>query len=630
MDTTSEQQMTGAGSRATAGSSSLLTRTISLFWKKKRLVLSMFAGSLIVTAALVQLLFPYQQQTETEDTRRLGQNIAQLIAEIPYDSLDENRIRNLFKKVYESQAGASLAYVSLVDRQGRPIYEIAAPGVRIPDAVTYQEPARWYAEHTVAVDGARSALEVSAPWLAGAEPRGFIRLAYTAAPSTTVWQNAYFVALVACFAFFQALLAYAFVLREARKHQDALDGSVAAAAPSGAVWGLSTLLAALTDCINTARERIAELEDENAALITRSSIALYQHRKAEAILHTLPDGVLMFDDTGTITFANTQIAELFNTDRQQIQEGPLQGWCADESFRQYIRRILQPALAATDKLQFVIGEGAESKTLLASSHPIFSPDEGHQRIGSLLLVSDHTQQSIDESNREEFVAHICHELKTPLNTLSMYSEALLDDDNATEEFRLEALNILYDETHRMKDLINNLLNLTRIEMGSVSVNRQRVKLHDFLLDIYKNISSGAANSGLSFKLDIPDGLEDVVVDKTLFRIVISNLLTNAIKYNRPDGTVILKAEETDDSVIISVCDTGIGISEEDRKNIFEKFYRSTQDNVRQISGHGLGLALARDIVQMHNGTLSVKSEPEKGSEFVIEIRRDPELLMKVG
>jgi two-component system phosphate regulon sensor histidine kinase PhoR len=120
------------------------------------------------------------------------------------------------------------------------------------------------------------------------------------------------------------------------------------------------------------------------------------------------------------------------------------------------------------------------------------------------------------------------------------------------------------------------------------------------------------------------------VDKTLYPIVITNLLTDAIKYNRPNGEIILRAEETDDRVIISVCDTGIGISEEDCKNIFEKFFRSNEDNVRQISGHGLGLALARDIVQMNNGTLRVKSEIGKGSEFILEITRDTELLMKVG
>lgn len=603
------------------------TPGISRFWQKTRLLLSMLAGSLIVIAATVQLLFLYQQRVENDHTGHLGQNLARLMADVPYEDLDTTRVRNLFQKAYDSQTGSRLAYISLVDHDGVPIHEIAAPGINIPGAALSRQPANWYGEYSVTLPDNQVGREFFAPWLVGTEMRGFVRLAYFVPGPYSSWQEPYTLVLIAIFSFVQALLLYAFVLREVGKHKEALDELEAT---TGAGKSLPGLLEGLNDYIGMAKRRIADLEDERATLLTSSSVATYQYNKTQAILHTIPDGILVVDDTGTIIFANKSLAALFDTQHLQIQEKPLSSWCSDESVRQYLRPLLSPAASARAKTEFIIEREEETKTLEISSHPIFGADVGQGRKGLLVLVKDHTQQSLDETNRKEFVAHICHELKTPLNTLSMYSEVLLDEDNATEEFRLDAVNIIYDETHRMKDLINNLLNLTRIEMGNVSINRQRVKLHDFLLDIYSNITSGAEKSGLNFRLDIPNGLEDIAVDKTLFRIVITNLMTNAIKYNRPEGEVLLKAEETDTSVTVSVCDTGIGISEEDRKKIFEKFFRSTEDNVRQISGHGLGLALVRDIVQMHNGTLTVKSEPGKGSEFVVEIRKDPELLMKVG
>lgn len=617
-----QQPLPPSGSRVSSG-----TQGLYRFWGKARLFLSMFAGSLIVIAATMQLLFLYQQKLADDNTRHLGQNLTRLIADIPYGSLDAKRTSNLLRKAYDSQPGASLAYISLVDEKGEPLFEIAGSGVTIPDAVTSEEPANWYGEHTVGLPGNQRALEFYAPWFVEADMQGFIRLAYTTLGTYSSWYESYPVALLFLFAFVQALLLYAFVLREVGKHQEALDGL---SATTGASKDLSGLLEGLNDYIGLAKLRIAKLEDEHDTLVTASCAATYQYNKAEAILNTLPDGILVIDDTGTITFANKPLATLFNTQRQQIQEKPLHSWCADESFRQYVRPLLAPSTSTKGKGVSTLEVSEQNKTLEVSSHTIFSTDKARSRKGILVLVRDNTQQSIDESNRKEFVAHICHELKTPLNTLSMYSEVLLDGNDVTDEFKLDAVNVIYDETHRMKDLINNLLNLTRIEMGSVSMNRQRVKLHDFLLDIYSNITSSAEKSGLKFRLDIPNGLEDIAVDKTLFRIVVTNLLTNAIKYNRPEGEVILKAEETDNSITVSVCDTGIGISEEDRKNIFDKFFRSTEDDVRQIAGHGLGLALVRDIVHMHNGTLSVKSTPGEGSEFMVEITKDPELLMKVG
>jgi signal transduction histidine kinase len=127
---------------------------------------------------------------------------------------------------------------------------------------------------------------------------------------------------------------------------------------------------------------------------------------------------------------------------------------------------------------------------------------------------------------------------------------------------------------------------------------------------------------LQFDLQLPPEISAVSLDKDLIRIALNNLLTNAIKYNQPGGRVVVRAEENDDEILVRVTDTGIGIEAEDQARIFDKFYRSENEQVRQRTGHGLGLSLAREIVQLHYGKLEVSSQAGRGSEFTMRFKKE--------
>jgi signal transduction histidine kinase len=163
-------------------------------------------------------------------------------------------------------------------------------------------------------------------------------------------------------------------------------------------------------------------------------------------------------------------------------------------------------------------------------------------------------------------------------------------------------------------------------MGEISIERQRLRLHDFLEDTFEVASRTERAGSLKLELDLASNLTSIVADKDLLRIAINNLLTNAMKYSQPGGTVSLSSEETEQSVRIIVRDEGIGISEDEQELIFERFYRSEDAKARKSAGHGLGLPLARDIVQLHYGTLTVSSKPNEGSEFVIQIWKESGML----
>jgi signal transduction histidine kinase len=218
------------------------------------------------------------------------------------------------------------------------------------------------------------------------------------------------------------------------------------------------------------------------------------------------------------------------------------------------------------------------------------------------------------------MAHVAHEIKAPLNVVSMYGESLLGEQAGSLDYRTEASNVISDEVERLATLVNTLLSIARIESGAVAIDRQRVRLQDFLEDAVTAVSRTAHTKSLQFLVDVPKDVNPIYVEKELFRVAINNLLTNAIKYNRDRGEVTVSVEEVGGQLCIRVRDTGIGISETDLPHIFDKFYRSDDAEIQKRSGHGLGLSLAREIVGLHGGVIEVESAPGEGTEFSIVLR----------
>ncbi len=193
---------------------------------------------------------------------------------------------------------------------------------------------------------------------------------------------------------------------------------------------------------------------------------------------------------------------------------------------------------------------------------------------------------------------------------------------------MDACNVIHDEVERLSTLVSNMLNITKMETGSLSLERQRVRLRDLLKDVFNHISKSGGAGELKFDLLLPGKLSAVAVDKDLLRIALNNLLANAIKYSEPGGKVSLSASETADAIEIRVTDTGLGVALEDQERIFEKFYRSDDENARKRGGHGLGLSLAKDIVELHQGRLSVESTLGEGAEFIITLQKEAGLVQQ--
>jgi signal transduction histidine kinase len=323
------------------------------------------------------------------------------------------------------------------------------------------------------------------------------------------------------------------------------------------------------------------------------------------------------DESALVTYANSKMEIFLGHPKAQIVGHKFHDWSQEETLSDFFARFqnAQSRLRRKRELTF-LPTYLPGKTLALGAYPVETGDN-KTFMGTLILCRDVTSEALAKQARGDFVAHVAHELKSPLNVLKMYSELLMGEEGNEEEIRREAANVISDEVERLSLLINNLLSISKIEMGSIGLQRQRVKVLDLLTDAFQTVARCGKGEELEFKLDLPHDLSPLSLDKDLFRVALNNLLTNAIKYNRPQGQVTLSAEETDTQIIIQVQDTGFGIAEQDQGHIFEKFYRSDNDEVRQKPGHGLGLSLAKNIIDVHHGKLQLESTLGVGSTFSI-------------
>jgi signal transduction histidine kinase len=225
-----------------------------------------------------------------------------------------------------------------------------------------------------------------------------------------------------------------------------------------------------------------------------------------------------------------------------------------------------------------------------------------------------------EAMERNFVTMVTHQLRSPLGAIYQYFEVLLSDLGGTlSEMQHEMIERARERLDGLLQLINDWLDMNRIQAGDIGHRLEACPLSPCVSAALAGLEMAAIDKRLSVCVNIPSDLPDVCIDPDTFREVLSNLIANAIKYNRPEGRVRISASETKDRVVVAIEDTGLGIDEKEIPFIFEQFYRSKAKAVRQQQGTGLGLAIAQKIVRAHGGKIEVQSRPEEGSVFSIYI-----------
>jgi len=218
--------------------------------------------------------------------------------------------------------------------------------------------------------------------------------------------------------------------------------------------------------------------------------------------------------------------------------------------------------------------------------------------------------------REQFVANVSHELKTPLTSIKGFSETLkyVEDKKNREKF----LQIINDEADRLTRLINDILVLSNIEKQKQELIKEEINLNELIEKVYCLVKKSAEDKNIKINI-VGEKVSVLIGNKDKYNQMIINLIDNAIKYTEPNGEINIGTKQDKDNIIFWVEDTGVGISKEHLDRIFERFYRVDKARSRAEGGTGLGLAIVKHIVLGINGKIEVKSEPKKGTKFIVKI-----------
>ena len=604
--------------------------------KSERIGLLIIFSSLVVITLIIGLFFDYQQDSRLNQIRAQGVSLVRLLTRMPFAQLVTlDNQKGPLQIIKSTQDNPSFAYGIVVDPQGNSLVEVNAPGVMIPFAQVNSQPSLWFGERTVSVPGSGHRYrEFMGPVISEGERVAHVRIGYSEPNFFQAYRQLSFFAMLALPIFLLATLFYYLIrielkpLKQANTHiKSMLQDNPIHRVELKASGEVGEFINHFNKLILTAEKRIHYLEGEHTGLETSTKVLSYQKARVESVLESMPEGIFVIDEAGTVTFANQKLPSLIGLEQEKIMGREPRQWCQKPELLEFISSYIgkTPRRNAVGQLEFA-PDHAPDKRISVSAYPLFSPREEARIYGTLVVVKDITLETMAKRARSEFVAHVAHELKTPLHVIGMYSEMLLTEEGEENEVRIDAANVINDEIERVAMLIKNMLNITKIEMGSVSLDRQRVRLREFLQDAFKNITRSREGDKLDCKLETLEELTPIYIDKDFMRVAINNLLTNAIKYNKPSGQLVLGAEEDNDQIVIFVRDTGIGIRPEDQLRIFDKFFRSEDAAHNEVTGHGLGLSLVKEVVDLHHGEINLQSTPGEGSEFKIILKKTPALL----
>ncbi|NFQ91706.1 cell wall metabolism sensor histidine kinase WalK [Clostridium sporogenes] len=330
-----------------------------------------------------------------------------------------------------------------------------------------------------------------------------------------------------------------------------------------------------------------------------------KQNRLEAILKSMDSGVVAIDKEFKVIMINPYAKKLFGLKRDIIGENLM------DNIRDFeLEKVLKNKETGYKEISIL---WPEKRTLRVKTTDIISK---YDNIGTVAVVQDITDIKKLENMREQFVANVSHELKTPLTSIKGFSETLkyVEDKKNREKF----LQIINDEADRLTRLINDILVLSNIEKQKQELIKEEINLNELIEKVYCLVKKSAEDKNIKINI-VGEKVSVLIGNKDKYNQMIINLIDNAIKYTEPNGEINIGTKQDKDNIIFWVEVTGVGISKEHLDRIFERFYRVDKARSRAEGGTGLGLAIVKHIVLGINGKIEVKSEPKKGTKFIVKI-----------
>lgn len=390
---------------------------------------------------------------------------------------------------------------------------------------------------------------------------------------------------------------------------------------SDEVWGkgiAGRLGRAVVEVFSKHNKQFAELETKLQETRIQMQLMQRQRNHIEAIIYSISDVVLVTDSEDRLLMANEPAGRLFGFDIRTCRHRRISELLNDGEMAELISQTRRSEVTSVRREWSRDFEDKQEvyEALLSTVR------DSDDRIGGIVAVlHDVTREKEIAQMKNEFVSHVSHELKTPLASISAYAEMLVDGEANDEQTRAQFYDVIQSQAERLNRLIEDILNISRIESGLVKVNKGPVSLAVIGREGIDMIRSYAGEKDIEIIDKSPIVYDQVFGDRDMLSQVVVNLLSNAVKYTTQGGkvTVSTDVDESEQIVRFSVTDTGVGIPEEDVERVFDKFYR-VQANNKVARGTGLGLNLVKQIVEnVHEGRVFVTSIQGRGSTFGFEM-----------
>ena len=363
----------------------------------------------------------------------------------------------------------------------------------------------------------------------------------------------------------------------------------------------------LAESINYLSVRVGDAQDLTEA----------ERQRLDSVLRHMTDGVIATDRRGKITIINDRSLSILNkTQEEVIGESIIEALDLSERFS--FRELFDQHDSIL--LNYANDEG---ETIIRAEYSVIQRESGFIS-GLVWVLTDITEHEKIERDRKQFVSNISHELRTPLTSVRSYSEALVDGAIKDEKVAVEFLNVIQTETDRMIRMISDLLHLSRMDAKQQVINRELIIFKDLvnhILDRFDMMLQSEDYEGKNYiiKRELMEEEVWVEIDQDKLIQVIDNIMNNAIKYSPDGGTIYVRLMSTHNQLVLSIQDQGLGIPQESIPHLFDRFYRVDKARSRAQGGSGLGLSIAKEEIELHNGTIWVNSIENKGTTFFISL-----------
>jgi signal transduction histidine kinase len=343
-----------------------------------------------------------------------------------------------------------------------------------------------------------------------------------------------------------------------------------------------------------------------------------------AACDALWSGLAVLDAGGIIRYANGAAGVLLCRKRDELVGAGLAAVIGDAAAAEAIGAVAAGKTRQRTSTEMErkggTAEHGDRTVLRLTARPLRREENPNGTGTAIVLIEDVTQQRVADESRNAFVAQATHELRTPLTNIRLYVETMVEDGENDAAVRSKCINVIGQEAKRLERIVADMLSVSEIEAGSLKLNPGEVRLDALFEELEADFKAQAEDKEIKLSFELPPKYPLCNGDRDKILLALNNLVGNALKYTPAGGAVTVRVEagpNTNNNLVVDVVDNGIGIAPEEQELIFEKFYRAKDRRIAGITGSGIGLSLARQVVRLHSGEITVKSQIDKGSTFTL-------------